>query len=178
MKLRGPNGVKVKYQDGADFSGFEIDTWLAEKSIRGASFRGAHLKDGALHKLSVFPGSFVQCDFSGATIEIFQGQAARLISFSGCNFEGATVKGVEFAWCDFREASFRGADLTGTKFTHCNFCYTDFTDALISEQQFRYPYDDPSFSVFERATEVEQSLRGPQRQTFVGISIPLNGFSD
>lgn len=176
MKLRGPNGEKVKYRDGADFSDFQINDRIWREGIRNASFRGARLFGSAIASDSI--GAFRDCDFTDATIEIWPGGKAKYLIVERCNFEGATIN-VPFEWCNFAESSFRGANLTGTEFRHCNFSYADFSGALITEQQFRYPYDEPEFNetIFERSVNDITGGKG-QRQVSYGVVFPVGGFSE
>jgi hypothetical protein len=179
MKLRGPNGKKVKFQDGGDFSGFQINEQLVSlmKSfgVRRASFRGARLFGSALS--SELTGTFEDCDFTDATIEIRPGGKARYLNFERCNFERATIN-LPFEWCNFAEASFRGANLTGTEFRHCNFSYSDFSGASITEQQFRYPYNEPLFTEIMRDRSLNERSGGNQHEVISGVVFPIGGFSE
>jgi uncharacterized protein YjbI with pentapeptide repeats len=179
MKLQGPNGKKVKFEDGGDFSGFQIDKQLVSPwgsfGVRRASFRGARLFGPALSSDS--SGTFEDCDFTNATVEIWTGGKAKYLRFDRCNFEGATIN-VPFEWCNFAESSFKGANLTGTEFRHCNFSYANFSGALITEQQFRYPYDEPEFNKIISQRYLSETSGGSQREVISGVVFPIGGFSD
>ena len=179
MKLQGPNGKKVKFEDGGDFSGFQIEKNLVSRfgsfGVRRSIFRGARLFGQALSGDAL--GTFEDCDFTGATLEIWPGGKAKHLKFERCNFERATIN-VSFEWCNFAEASFRGANLTGTEFRHCNFSYADFSGALITEQQFRYPYDEPEFNEIIGDRSLSRHNGGSQREVISGVVFPIGGFSN
>lgn len=146
MNLRGPDGKKVKVQNGADFSGFEIVKSFVGRDISSAVFRGAHFRGRALDFSGTNATGLRSCDFSYATLEGTSGVGQSFISFDGSSFNGANLFNLAFWWCDFRRVSFGSADLTGSTFTNCNFTGANFSDALLFDEQLVNAFDDETFN--------------------------------
>ena len=115
MKVRGPDGRKVKLQDNANVAGFVIDKRLTSQMLSRVNFEGATLNGNAFWKgENDGIGSFYECNFRDAKISI-QGDITYTncfqIDFNGSCFDGAILTNIHFGTCDFRDVSFKGADL-------------------------------------------------------------------
>lgn len=159
MKLRGPNGEKVKVQDGANFSGFAIDDSLVGRDISNAVFRGAYFSGRALDFSGTKATGLRSCDFTEAIFEGTSGIGQSFISFDGSSFIGARLFDLAFWWCDFRGVSFSSADLTGTTFTNCNFTGADFSGALLLDEQLVNAFDDETFSPAMQALQEKAVMK-------------------
>ena len=159
VKLSGPNGEKVKVQNGADFSGFEIDKSFVGRDIFGAVFRGAYFSARALDFSGTKATGLRSCDFTEAILEGTSGVGQSFISFDGSSFNGARLFNLAFWWCDFRGVSFSSADLTGTTFTNCNFTDADLSDALLSDEQLVNAFDDVTFNPVMQALKEKALMK-------------------
>ena len=185
MKVRGPDGRKVKLQDDANVAGFVIDKRLTSQMLSRVNFEGATLNGRAFWKgENDGIGSFYGCNFRDAKISI-EGDITYTncfqIDFSGSCFDGAILTNIHFGTCDFRDVSFKGADLSTCKFTFCNFSRTDFTGAIINESSFKRAIDDDEFSVAGISLESRQQrqeIYGSKPTTFTGVSFPMGGGFD
>ena len=185
MKVRGPDGRKVKLQDDANVAGFVIDKRLTSQTLSRVNFEGATLNGNAFWtQENSTSGLFYRCNFRDANISL-QGDCtysnSSYIDFSGSCFEGAILTNIHFSTCDFRDVSFKGADLSTCQFSFCNFSRTDFTGAIMNESNFTRAIDDDAFNVAGMLLDFRQQLRGiygSQRTTFTGVSFPMGGGFD
>ena len=131
--------------DGADLRGADLTgtSWLCERSLVGADFTGAALREA---------------DFSGADLRraTFDRVDARRARFDGADLEGAT-----FANADLRDASLDRARLYRTEFTDIRLNRgSDFGDRVVYEDMVADATDrEERIATLEAASWTYRELR-------------------
>ncbi len=127
--------------EGARFDGCSLaKVDLRDARLNGAVFQDCNLTGARLAGANLFGATFERCKLMG--IDFRDGLTLTAATFTGCNFDYATFRGVEldkmrFQDCSFVEADFSMASLRHARFTDCDLSRVDLTETEFFQTDLR-----------------------------------------